>query len=197
MAKIKICGLRREEDVSFVNELKPDFAGFILTKGFRRSIDFDTLIHLRKKLSADIKAVGVFVNEDLQFVKDCVKMQAVDIVQLHGDEDVDYIKQIDALAVKVLKPKDFHKIKEYEPYVDYFLFDSGTGTGEVFDWANIPKTEKPFFLAGGISRENLSTAIHDIKPYAVDMSSSVETDGYKDYNKIKEVIDIVRSITNE
>lgn len=197
MAKIKICGLRRDKDVSFVNKLKPDFVGFILTNGFKRSIDMDTAVHLRARLSGEIKAVGVFVDEDLQIVNACVRMGVIDFVQLHGNEDVEYIKQINAPVIKTLKPDDICKIREYEPYVDYFLFDSGTGSGKVFDWSVIPKIDKPFFLAGGIDKDNLSTAINTVKPYAVDMSSSVETDGFKDYDKIKEVIDIVRSIANE
>lgn len=193
MAKIKICGLRRDDDISYVNKLRPDYAGFILSNGFRRSIDMKTVTHLRNRLAAGITAVGVFVNENEEIVNACIKMGVIDMVQLHGDESAEYCKKIKAPVIKVLKPDTFDKISEYEPYADYFLFDSGTGTGKTFDWSAIPDTEKPFFLAGGLDRDNLKQAIETVKPYAVDMSSSVETDGIKDYNKIKEIIDIVRT----
>lgn len=187
MARIKICGLRRECDVDFVNELKPDFAGFIISSGFRRSIDnADELI---ARLDKGISSVGVFVNEDISTVNSA----NVDFVQLHGDESVEYCKMVTKPVIKMLKPKDFDKISDYEPYVDYFLFDSGTGTGKTFDWSMIPRTTKSFFLAGGLDSENIDLAINSINPFAVDLSSSVETDGYKDYDKIKKVIDIVRS----
>lgn len=187
MARIKICGLRRECDIDYVNELKPDFAGFIMTAGFRRSIDnADELIAM---LDKDISSVGVFVNEDIN----AVNSANVYFAQLHGDESIEYCKMVNKPVIKMLKPKDFDKISDYEPYVDYFLFDSGTGTGKAFDWSMIPRTDKPFFLAGGLDSDNIELAINDINPYAIDLSSSVETDGYKDYDKIKKVIDIVRS----
>lgn len=189
MAKIKICGLRRKEDVEAVNSLKPDFAGFIISKGFKRSVsDIGTLLEL---LDKEIRSVGVFVDDS----EELVLSSETDFVQLHGSESPCYCECIhkSKKIIKFLKPDSFHRVKEYEPFVDFFLFDSGTGTGLSFDWSTLPKTEKPFFLAGGLSAENLEKAILT-GAYAVDMSSSVETDGVKDYNKIKEVIDIVRRI---
>lgn len=194
MAKIKICGLRRDEDITSVNILKPDYAGFILTNGFRRSIDMDTVRRLRDRMSGDIKAVGVFVNENVQIVNACVKMGIIDIVQLHGCESPEYCAEINATVIKAFKPTDFDKIKEYNDVCDYFLFDSGTGTGRAFDWNSVPETEKPFFLAGGIDVGNIDTAIKQMKPYCIDVSSSVETDGFKDYNKIKEIITKCREV---
>lgn len=186
MAKIKICGLRRAEDIAFVNELKPDFAGFIISNGFKRTVQNPN--ELIEKLDKSIKSVGVFVDEELENISN----YNVDIVQLHGSETPEYCSKINKPVIKMLKPKDFDKVAEYEPFVEYFLFDSGTGTGVTFDWSAIPKTEKPFILAGGLSAENLENAIKNVKPFAVDMSSSVEANGVKDYDKIKEVIDIVR-----
>lgn len=197
MAKIKICGLKRQEDIAFVNELKPDYIGFILTNGFKRSIDMEALRNLRDRLSGDITTVGVFVDEDIAIVNMLIKMDLIDMVQLHGSETVDYIRQIDAPVIKMLKPDNFDKINQYEKFVDYFLFDSGTGTGKTFDWSMIPKTAKPFFLAGGLDKGNIETAIHKMNPYCVDLSSAVETDGVKDYSKIKKIIEIVRSTNNE
>lgn len=197
MAKIKICGLKRQEDIAFVNELKPDYIGFILTNGFKRSIDMEALRNLRDRLSGDITTVGVFVDEDIAIVNMLIKMDLIDMVQLHGSETVDYIRQIDAPVIKMLKPDNFDKINQYEEFVDYFLFDSGTGTGKTFDWNMIPKTAKPFFLAGGLDESNIEKAIYEINPYCVDLSSAVETDGVKDYSKIKKIIEIVRSTNNE
>ena len=195
MSKIKICGLRREQDVDYVNALKPDFIGFILTAGFRRSISAETAKRLKTRLSKDITAVGVFVNESAETVNAFVADGIIDIVQLHGDESADLCKQINAPVIKFLKcdGEIQQKISRYENAVDYFLFDSGTGTGNTFDWSMIPKTDKPFFLAGGLGSDNLKKAIKDIDPYAVDLSSSVETDGFKDYEKIKTVTEIVRN----
>lgn len=192
MAKIKICGLRTQKDISIVNKLKPDYIGFILSRGFRRSIDIGTADTLKKRLSKGIKAVGVYVDDPLYEIELALSHNAIDIVQLHGSETPEFCSKINAPVIKMLKPTDFDKISRYEPYVDYFLFDSGTGTGKTFDWSKIPKTQKPFFLAGGLNKENIPLAIKTLNPYAVDLSSCVETDGCKDYIKIKEVMECVR-----
>lgn len=192
MAKIKICGLKRLEDIKYANELVPDFVGFILSDGFKRSIKPQQAVQLKAKLSDNIKAVGVFVDEPAEAVDCFLRPGVIDIVQLHGGETPEFCSKINAPVIKMLKPTDFDKISQYEPYVDYFLFDSGTGTGKTFDWSKIPKTQKPFFLAGGLNKENIPLAIKTVNPYAVDLSSCVETDGCKDYIKIKEVMECVR-----
>ena len=166
MAKIKICGLKRAEDIEYANEFKPDYIGFILSPGFKRSIDRETAKMLKSLLSKDINAVGVFVNDCLENIDYFLKNGIIDTVQLH-------------------------KVNEYD--ADYFLFDSGTGTGKEFDWSNIPQTDKPFFLAGGINKDNISRAIATVKPYCIDLSSAVETNGVKDYNKIKEIMEIMKN----
>jgi len=193
MAKIKICGLRRQEDIDYVNSLKPDYIGFILTVGFRRSIDYETAKTLKSRLSKDIKAVGVFVDENIENVNRLAENGIIDIVQLHGSESPEYCSKINMPVIKALKPCDFDKISAYEPFADYFLFDSGTGTGRAFDWNIIPKTEKPFFLAGGLDESNIKDALINIMPYALDVSSSVETDGFKDFNKIKKFMEITEN----
>lgn len=192
MAKIKICGLKRLEDIKYANELVPDFVGFILSDGFKRSIKPQQAVHLKAKLSDNIKAVGVFVDEPAEAIDCFLRQGVIDIVQLHGGETPEFCSKINAPVIKMLKLTDFDKISQYEPYVDYFLFDSGTGTGKTFDWSKIPKTQKPFFLAGGLNKENISLAIKTVNPYAVDLSSCVETDGCKDYIKMKEVMECVR-----
>lgn len=189
MAKIKICGLKRIEDIDYVNELKPDYIGFILTDGFKRSITAETAKTLKNRLNETIKAVGVFVNDDLEKINALISDGVIDLVQLHGSESPEYCAKINAPVIKYFKPDMFNQIKDYE--TDYFLFDSGTGTGEVFDWSKIPKTDKPYFLAGGLNASNIPQAISEINPYCIDLSSSVETNGAKDYYKIKEIMECI------
>lgn len=190
MVKIKICGLRRDADIDYVNELKPDYIGFILTDGFRRSIDINTAKKLKARLDKNIKAVGVFVDDDINKINQFVENGVIDLVQLHGSENSEYCKKIKAPVIKYFKPDTFDCIDKYN--TDYYLFDSGTGTGKTFDWNTIPQTDKPFFLAGGINKDNISKAIQNIQPYCIDLSSAVETDGFKDYNKIKEIMEILK-----
>lgn len=192
MTRIKICGMRRYEDIHFANELLPDYIGFVLTEGFRRSITPETASRLKKGLSGRIRAVGVFVNDSADKINLLFESNVIDIAQLHGDESPEYCRMIKAPIIKYFNcshgvPDDLDK---YD--VDYFLLDSGTGTGRAFDWSNIPKTNKPFFLAGGISEINVKQAIDTVKPFAVDVSSSVETNGYKDYTKMKRFMEMAR-----
>ncbi len=194
MSKIKICGLRRDEDIEYVNELVPDYIGFILTSGFRRSIDKKTAAQLKAQLRSDITAVGVFVDDDAERINTFVSEGIIDAVQLHGSESPEFCKKINAPVIKFIKCGNAAQdtIRLYENCADCFLFDSGTGTGKTFDWSAIPKTEKPFFLAGGIGVHNIRQAIEKIKPFAIDLSSSVETDGVKDYYKIKQILETAR-----
>ena len=178
---IKICGLKRLEDIEYANILKPDFIGFVFADS-KRKIDIDLAIKLRNKLNKDIKVVGVFRNDDIELIKEVVKNNIIDLIQLHGDEDDSYI----------LKIKEFTNlpiIKAYRDsiYSDYSLFDNDNpGNGVTFDWNNI-NTNKPFFLAGGINIENIDNALK-INPYCIDVSSGVETDGVKDFKKMEELI---------
>lgn len=190
MAKIKICGIRRKEDVEYLNELLPDYAGFILSPGFKRTINRETAQELRSLLSPKINVVGVFVNDSIENIDFFLKNNIIDTVQLHGSESPEFCKRINANVIKYFSPKDFQKIGEYD--TEYYLFDSGTGTGNTFDWSKIPNTTKPFFLAGGINKNNIGDAIAKVNPYCIDLSSAVETDGKKDYNKIKEIMEIIR-----
>lgn len=190
MAKIKICGLKRTQDIDYVNELRPDYIGFILTDGFRRSISAAQAKMLKASLDKNITSVGVFVDDDIDKINGLISDRVIDLVQLHGKESPDYCKKINAPVIKYFRPDMFDQIKEYD--TDYYLFDSGTGTGRTFDWNQIPKTAKPFFLAGGISGDNICRAINEINPYCIDVSSAVETDGNKDYNKIKQIMECMK-----
>ena len=197
--KIKICGLRRREDILAVNEAKPDYCGFIIEfpKSFR-SVTADKVRELVKDLSPEIKGVGVFVNAPVEFVSGLLNEGTLALAQLHGQEDEAYIRKLKKLTdkpiIKAFSVKTSEDIeKALQSPADYILLDQGSGgTGMTFDWSLIPKIERPFFLAGGIGSENLEQAIREIRPYAVDLSSSVETDKWKDSEKIRNVVDIVR-----
>ncbi len=192
MAKIKICGLRREQDIKYVNALMPDYIGFVLSPGFRRSITVETARRLKALLSDKITAVGVFVNDSADKINSLFEDGIIDIAQLHGSESPEFCRYIKAPVIKYFNcaggmPDD---LKAYD--ADYYLFDSGTGTGRNFNWNHIPETDKPFFLAGGISEKNVRAAIETADPFAVDVSTSVETDGYKDFEKIKRFMEMAR-----
>ncbi len=199
MSKIKICGLFREIDIQYVNETKPDFAGFIMDfPKSHRSIDYNTAKTLISQLNSSIKSVCVFVNKPIEYIETFTGI--CDVVQLHGTEDHDFIhhlraKMPDVEIWKAFKIKCLADLKNAKACTaDMVLLDNGMGTGEVFDWSLIENFDKNFILAGGLTAENLKNAIDQFNPYAVDLSSSVETEKYKDYEKIKEIISIARSI---
>lgn len=201
MTKIKICGLKRIEDIEAVNEYQPDYIGFLFAEGRKRTITAEQAEMLKSALNSDIKAVGVFLNNDIHFVIDLAKRGIIDLIQLHGDEDEDYINTIrantDTPIIRAVRVKSTEDILSADRLpVDYLLFDTYDknaygGTGKVFDWNVIPKTVKPYFLAGGLDTENIAQALHT-GAYCLDVSSGAETDGLKDRNKISELIKIVR-----
>lgn len=197
MTKIKICGLRREQDIRYANELMPDYIGFVFLKGKMRYVTFEEAAHLRSLLDPAIPAVGVFVNEPVENVIRLLQAGTIQIAQLHGQEDEAYIEELRRAgdhciirAFAVRSSEDIHRAFAFP--ADYPLLDNGKGTGETFDWSLFEKQEKPFFLAGGLSPENVKDAIECFHPYAVDVSSGVETDGFKDYEKMKAFMDAVR-----
>ncbi len=201
MTKIKICGLRREEDVTYVNECLPDYVGFVLAKG-KRNVTKEKAAHLRELLAPSIVPVGVFVNEEIEVIARLVREGIIDAVQLHGDEDTAYIRQLRETiaspiikAVRVATPEDVLGCEAIP--ADYLLFDTRTqgeygGSGRRFDWELIKNVKRPYFLAGGITEENVCEAVNCLVPYAIDVSSGVETDGYKDKTKILNMLEKVR-----
>ncbi len=206
MLELKICGLRRMEDIDYVNQFLPDYCGFILSKGYGRSISFDDFVKLKSMLNENIKAVGVFVNEDLSYIKKL--MPYLDVIQLHGDEDNILINQIrevfDGQIFKAVRAKSSNAINcANELECDVMLIDSYDpnvvgGTGKTADISIINSAEisKPYFLAGGINAQNLSELLDKIDnkfPQGVDLSSSLEVDGFKDKEKIKEITQVVKS----
>jgi len=197
--KIKICGIRREEDIAFVNEVKPDYIGFILAPGFRRSVDFETAKKLRSMLHPHIAVVGVFVNDSEDRVVEALESGIIDIAQLHGEESEEGIMYIKAATgkevIKVVRVSDRYIVQAWlDTSADYLLFDSGTGTGKTFDWDLVKDVDRDYFLAGGIDMENMEEAAKCLQPFAVDLSSSVETEGVKDFEKMKKAVEMAHRL---
>ena len=202
MTKIKICGLRRPEDIEYVNEVKADFAGFILSPKFWRYIAPEQVKILRKNVPSSTKIVGVVVDEDINYVASLINDGTIDIAQLHGSENEDYIRKLRlltsdrAVITKVFIIKSDEDIKKAKASsADYVLLDSGTGTGNTFDWTIIRDIGRDYFLAGGLNPSNVGEAVLKYHPFAVDVSSGVETEKIKDSEKIKLFAQAVRSNT--
>lgn len=211
--KIKICGLRREEDISYVNQCLPDYIGFVFA-GKKRKIDYDSAKLLKSELASSIKAVGVFVNEDIEYIVRLVRDDILDMVQLHGDEDESYILELrNRLShehkpavpiIKAVRVRSGRQVEEADKLpVDYLLLDAFSkdeygGSGETFKHELIPEISRPYFLAGGIDYKNVIKILKNISlknvtmPIGVDVSSSVETDGYKDFEKIRNMVQIIK-----
>ncbi|MDR0383533.1 MAG: phosphoribosylanthranilate isomerase [Spirochaetaceae bacterium] len=198
--KIKICGLFRDEDIEYVNEAGPDYAGFVFAGG-RRGVDFKTAARLRQSLAAGIEPVGVFVNAPIDEVAALYADGVISLAQLHGGEDGAYIASLkERCGVRIIKtvlcpPQGMPVVPVCgETAADFLLFDSGSGSGKAFDWSLLDFTRKTpppvrWFLAGGINRDNITTAI-SLNPFCIDVSSGAESGGLKDRAKIKELVGI-------
>jgi phosphoribosylanthranilate isomerase len=192
---IKICGLRTKSAVDTAVIYGATHLGFILSKS-RRQVRSETVRELTKDVPPNIKKVGVFVNEPLDFVKSAVCVAGLDLVQLHSDEDMDYIRQLDVPVIKAVS--DFAKAVQYED-VSLLLDSSSAGSGQTFDWDSVSADDLklPFLVAGGLTSDNVVSAIRHFEVFpnfiGVDVSSGVETDGEKDLMKIKTFIEKVRA----
>lgn len=201
MTKIKLCGLKSEQDIFYANELKPDYIGFVFLKGRARYVTPAKAAHFRELLDSRIPAVGVFVNEPVENVISLLQSGIIQAAQLHGDEESGYLHTLRSHCphpiIKAFIVKTAEDIaKTLACPADYLLLDSGLGSGNAFDWSLVQNIERPFFLAGGLCAENVSDAIDAVHPYAVDVSSGVETEGKKDYEKMKAFIHAVRNKVN-
>ncbi|MFR7984854.1 MAG: phosphoribosylanthranilate isomerase [Clostridia bacterium] len=198
MTKLKLCGLVRICDIEAVNRLNPEYIGFVFAKKSRRYVDPAQARELRARLDKGISPVGVFVNESPEAIADLVRSGIIDVVQLHGSEDEDFLRKLRELvscpiikAFSVKTPQDVRIACESS--ADLILLDSGGGgTGTVFDWDLLEPIRRPWFLAGGLSPENAADAIRRLAPYGVDVSSGIETDGVKDIQKMNDFVRAVR-----
>ena len=203
MTKIKLCGLSRPMDVEAVNELRPDYIGFVFTRKSRRYVSPEAARELRRKLVPGIRAVGVFVREEPEAVAALLNDGVIDLAQLHGGEDAGYIARLRALtdgpliqAFRVESPADLDRARMSA--ADYILLDNGAGgTGAAFDWSLLRGFDRPYFLAGGLAPENVAEAVRALAPYAVDVSSGIETDGVKDAEKMRKFVAAVRAASGE
>ncbi len=197
MTKVKLCGLTRFCEIETVNKLKPEYIGFVFSQKSRRYVTEEKAAELKAMLDSTIKAVGVFVNEEPEAVARLLNSGVIDMAQIHGTEGEDYVKGLRALtdkpiikAFRIGKEEDIRLAEKSG--ADYVLLDSGAGTGRVFDWKLIRNMERPYFLAGGLETGNVETAVKRLKPYAVDVSSGIETGGVKDRIKMAAFVAAVR-----
>lgn len=197
MTKIKICGLTRLCDIEAVNACRVDYAGFVFSPASRRFVTAERAKELKARLLPEIRAVGVFVDEAIDTVAGLLNEGVIDAAQLHGSEDEDYIARLRELTdrpiIKAFRIKSaFDAARAEQSGADCILLDSGAGSGEAFDWELPRNVGRPYFLAGGLTPQNVGRAIEKLHPFAVDVSSGVETDGKKDKTKIAAFVGAVR-----
>lgn len=201
MTKIKLCGLSRDEDIETVNILPPDYIGFVFAKKSKRFITPQKALELKKKLAPGIQAVGVFVDEDIEIAASLLKDNIIDLAQLHGKETNAYISALKKLTAKpviqafCITSKNDLALAE-KSIADYILLDSGAGTGNTFNWELLHDIKRPYFLAGGLHAENVSTAIQKLHPFAVDVSSGIEVNGIKNKEKMTAFVTAVKKEDN-
>ena len=206
MTKIKICGLSRREDIESVNMVSPDYIGFIM--GFpksHRNITIERAKTLRAGLKEEIQVVGVFVDAEISMIVDACAQKVIDIIQLHGREDIRYIERLKAVlasvevqakiikAIQVKSKEDLALIKEVP--ADMILLDAGMGDGRLFSQEQmdlLKSVNRDYFLAGGLNPENVSELLESLHPFGVDVSSGVETEKKKDRKKIRRFVQNVR-----
>lgn len=201
--RIKICGLSRMEDIDYVNEAQPDYCGFVIgVPASRRNVTVTQLARLRERLLEQICPVGVFVNAEPKLIAELLNGGLIDIAQLHGSEDETYIARLRDLTDKpLIKAFSVQNLSDLEmaekSSADLVLLDHGKGgTGASFEWELLRHWKKrPYILAGGLDAGNIPEAVSEYHPYAVDLSSSVETGVKKDREKILAAVAAVRSIT--
>jgi phosphoribosylanthranilate isomerase len=198
MTLIKMCGLRRPEDIEAANELRPDYIGFVFFPGSRRYLPPEEAKKLRQRLAPGIRAVGVFVDEEPEAAARLLEDGTIDIAQLHGHEDEAYLERLRKLtgkplirAFRIRSAEDVRRAAASS--AELILLDAGAGDGKTFDWSLLREADRPYFLAGGLDPENVGRAVRELKPYAVDVSTGIETDGRKDPEKMRAFVNAVRT----
>lgn len=202
VTKLKICGLYRLEDIDMINQVKPDYCGFVIhVPKSHRNVSLEEVEKLAQNVDNTITKVGVFVDEPTEIIEDLLKRGVIDVAQLHGMEGNATIRKIQRTTGKpvvkafVISAKtDMEEIENSA--ADMVLLDAGRGQGKTFDWSCVNKIKRPFILAGGIDRRNVKMAIERCHPYAIDVSSGVETNQIKDMEKIKEIKELTKQGTH-
>ncbi len=199
MTKIKLCGLKTSADITAANAVQPEYIGFVFADQSRRYITPQAAAALRRQLDSGISAVGVFVNAPVEFVASLLEQGTIDMAQLHGAEDEEYIAALrQRTNKKLIKAFRVGRADDLQAAAscsaDYILLDSGSGgTGQCFDWELLQAFVRPYFLAGGLDSANVGAAVRKLRPYAVDVSSGIETGGRKDHAKMAAFINAVRN----
>ena len=202
MTRIKLCGLRRVCEVEWANELRPDYVGFVLSPGYRRSVTPETARVMKAALSPSVRAVGVFTGEKPETVARLLNDGLIDAAQLHAGEDEAYIARLHVLTdrplIKAFRVRSADDVRAAgRIHTDMVLLDSGTGTGKAFDWTLLAAANRPYILAGGLDPERVGAATAALRPWGVDVSSGIETDGVKDRAKMAAFVTAVRGADGE
>ena len=177
--KVKMCGLYRPEDIAYANEVQPDYVGFVFYEKSHRAVTKEQAAEYRKKLLPGIRTVGVFVNEDPKNI--------IELLEAVCGKPV----------IKAVKVRDRYDVEAWlDSSADYLLFDNGMGSGQAFDWSVLGGIDREFFLAGGLQAENLTEAMEAVRPYAVDISSGIESDRKKDPEKMRRIMELVEQYRN-
>ena len=199
--KIKFCGLYQDAHIAYANEIKPDYVGFVFWNKSRRYVTADKARELRNQLNSSIQVVGVFVDEDIDRIIDLYQLGIIDEAQLHGAEDDIYIKRLQEIGIPVIKAYVVSNnsdiiVQAQNSIADYVLFDAGKGDGKTFDWELLRDFNRDYFLAGGLNLSNIREVTQNVKPFAVDVSSGIETDGEKDKSKMEQFARVIRDAEN-
>ena len=192
MTKVKICGLSTASAVETACKAGADYIGFVFAES-RRRVSLEQAQKLAALVPSTVRKVGVFVSPSLAELEEAISVANLDLVQIHGDFDENLLTQIGRPVIRAYQVKG--ALKDVSQQADYLLFDAPlAGSGQTFDWQSFDKNQihQPFFIAGGLNTGNVREAIQHFAPYAVDVSSGVETDGQKDLEKIKEFIERVK-----
>ena len=194
--KIKLCGFNDPDMIVWVNRSRPDYVGYVFAEKSRRFVTPETAAVMTRILDDCITPVGVFVDSPFEYIDALRKAGTIKAAQLHGNESDDLIKRLQDTGLTVIKAFEVRSQEDLENAVlspaDFVLLDSGKGSGVTFDHSLLREFHKDYFLAGGLTPENVGDAIEKYHPYAVDASSSLETNGTKDYMKILAFTDAVR-----
>ena len=192
MTKIKICGLSTKEAVKTAVSAGADYIGFVFAPS-KRQVTVEQAIELAKFIPANVNKVGVFVSPSRADLLEAIEKVGLDLVQVHGQVADDLFEDLPCASIQAVQVDGNGHVPNSQ--ADYLLFDAPVaGSGQTFDWDQLDMTElaQPFFIAGGLNEDNVARAIQHFSPFAVDVSSGVETDGQKDHEKIRRFIERVK-----
>lgn len=202
--KLKFCGCRRMEDVIYCNELLPDYLGVILSSGFRRTVVPETAHRLVQAKDPRIASVGVFVDAPPEQILSVLRQVPLDVIQLHGHETREVVQEVrraTGLPVwKAVRVQSAAEIRAAETLgadmlvLEGYVAGQVGGTGVTANWQCLVEAnpQVPFWLAGGLAPENIQRAMATVQPHGIDISSGIETDGVKDFQKMKQIVDVIR-----